>query len=183
MTLKCSKAGHTIRSPGDVDQNGHCLQCAEEKMNSYPRQAKEIESLTSQLSAARKLSDSLAELSRKQDEALYRQHTELMALREKVLLLEQRPLQSRLNTARESRDFWRRAAERLETEVEIAKEQSSHYKEKYRRVTDRRSVDSQMRDAPDSRAMLEDARADMREARDLRLGRRCDCPMCEARGM
>jgi predicted RNase H-like nuclease (RuvC/YqgF family) len=129
----------------------------EEKMKSFPRQAKEIESLTSQLSAANNRIRVL-------DGALERQRTELMALREKVLLLEQRPLQSRLNTARESRDFWRRAAERLETEVEIAKEQSSHYKEKYRRVTDRQSVDSQMRGHANTLPP-------------------CDCPMCEARGM
>lgn len=106
-------------------------------MNSYPRQAKEIESLTSQLSAANNRIRVL-------DGALERQRTELMALREKVVLLEQRPLQSRLNTARESRDFWRRAAERLETELEIARVKATP--------------------------------PDMTE-------RRCDCPMCEARGM
>jgi predicted RNase H-like nuclease (RuvC/YqgF family) len=129
----------------------------EEKMKSFPRQAKEIESLTSQLSAANNRIRVL-------DGALERQRTELMALREKVLLLEQRPSVAAHEAMANRVDILRRVAERLETEVEIAKEQSSHYKEKYRRVTDRQSVDSQMRGHANTLPP-------------------CDCPMCEARGM
>lgn len=122
-------------------------------MNSYPRQAKEIESLTSQLSTVQATSTARGVV-------LALQREEIMKLREQVVLLEQRPTREKFDALVEERDRWEDAANHFCTELEIARVQATPPKK------DRRSVGSQMR-----------------EVHDLMFGRACDCPMCEARGM
>lgn len=173
-------------------------------MNSYPRQAKEIESLASQLSAANNRIRVL-------DGALERQRTELMALREKALLLEQRPTREAHEAVKQSRDSWKEHAGHLETglkvthqtvtylrslnadarhghELQVAKDVIAHKNRQINRLSSDLALAQKLlreEQRPVTKwfgiPVQSGLDAQMQEAQAM-LEPPCDCPMCQARG-
>lgn len=127
-------------------------------MNSYPRQAKEIEDLTVQLNTAREINRGLHEV----------YCAQLMPLRERVALLEQRPTVEEYEAMVEARDKWEDIACKYSTEASTLAEQVKFLKAQLmaRRASVQFGLDGQMQQA---QAVLDRTP--------------CDCPMCEARGM